>query len=373
MMSTHRVGRNGERREQVRRRGGRARYLLAVAVLPLALGVAACGSSDDGAGASDGGGGGGGTAKAGVPTVNIAITASEMPVAVAADQGLFKGVNVKYQTVGFDAKTPIFLKDSSMPITELSPVEVAQEIAKGEDIQYFSTTTGLYFWNGIVVRAQDAGKYKTIADLKGKKIGQPGFATGTWGAFAGLSKSLYGLNAKTDFNLVTADPGALLGLLQAGKIDAALTFAGQAATGLASPKFHLMAGLGPLWQQKTGQAPMVDGLVARTSWLKQNPEIAKNIVAGVDAGVDWMKAHPEEFAKGGKYEKLAEDDGWLTDAPTTAEIVKLLKAGQWYAKSDLYTPAWIDSNYKFAALALEATGDKVPTKAQLFAAPGAAQ
>ena len=112
--------------------------------------------------------------------------------------------------------------------------------------------------------------------------------------------------------------------------------------------------------------------VRRTQREKER-ERRKKIVAGVDAGVDWMKAHPEEFAKGGKYEKLAEDDGWLTDAPTTAEIVKLLKAGQWYAKSDLYTPAWIDSNYKFAALALEATGDKVPTKAQLFAAPGAAQ
>jgi ABC-type taurine transport system substrate-binding protein len=364
-MSTHRVGLKNERR------GWQARRLLAAVALPLALGVTACGSSSDSG--SSGSASGGGTAKAGVPTVNVAITASEIPIAVAVDQGLFKGVNVKYQTVGFDAKTPIFLKDSNMPITELSPVEVAQEIAKGEDIQYFSTTTGLYFWNGIVVRAKDANKYKTIADLKGKKIGQPGFATGTWGAFAGLSKSLYGLNAKSDFKLVTADPGALLGLLQAGKIDAALTFAGQAATGLASPQFHLMAGLGPLWQQKTGQAPLVDGLVARTSWLKQNPDLAKKIVAGVDAGVDWMKAHPEAFAKGGKYEKIAEDDGWLTDAPTTAEIVKLLKNDQWYAKSGLYTQEWIDSNYEFVALALKATGDKVPTKDQLFAAPGATQ
>jgi ABC-type nitrate/sulfonate/bicarbonate transport system substrate-binding protein len=331
--------------------------------MALVLSLAACGSSSSESSASSGGG----ATKKGVPTINVAITASEIPIAVAADQGLFKGLNVRYQTVGFDAKTPIFLKDKNMPITELSPVEVAQEIAQGEDIAYFSTTTGLYFWNGIVIRAKDAGTYKTIADLKGKTIGQPGFATGTWAAFAGVAKSLYGLNAKSDFKLVTADPGALLGLLQAGRIDAALTFAGQAATGLASPQFRLMAGLGPLWEKKTGQPPLVDGLVARRSWLEQNADTARKFVAGVDAGVQWMKDHPEEFAKGGKYEKIASDDGWLTDEPTRQEIVKLLKKGQWYADSKLYTQSWIDANYEFVKLALAGTGQKMPAKDRLFA------
>jgi ABC-type nitrate/sulfonate/bicarbonate transport system substrate-binding protein len=350
------------------RRGRRRAVLTATAGVSLALGVAACGSSGTGGSAA---GSAGGVTKSGVPTINVVVTASEMPVAVAADQGLFKGLNVKYQMVGFDAKTPIFLKDQNMPITALSPVEVAQEIAKGEDIEYFSTTTGLYFWNGIVVRAKDAGTYKAIADLKGKTIGQPGFATGTWAAFAGIAKSLYGLNAKSDFKLVTADPGALLGLLQAGKIDAALTFAGQAATGLASPQFRLTAGLGPLWQQKTGQAPLVDGLAVRRSWLEKNPDLAHKFVAGVDAGVQWMKDHPDEFAKGGKYEKLASDDGWLTDDATRNEIVKLLKEGHWYAESDLYNQKWIDANYDFVKLALQATGDSVPPKDRVFAPPKA--
>lgn len=362
----HAAGRNDQCQPRPRRRR-RGRALRAALPLSLALSAAACGSGTNG----DAAGSGGGVAKKGLPTINVAITASEIPVAVAADQGLFKGLNVRYQVVGFDAKTPIFLKDKSMPITELSPVEVAEEIAQGEDITYFSTTTGLYFWNGIVIRAKDAGTYKTIADLKGKTIGQPGFATGTWAAFAGVAKSVYGLKAKSDFKLVTADPGALLGLLQAGKIDAALTFAGQAATGLASPQFRLMAGLGPLWQQKTGQPPLVDGLVARREWLQKNPELARKFVAGVDAGVQWMKDHPNEFAKGGKYEKLASDDGWLTDEPTRKEIVKLLAKGQWYADSSLYSQSWIDANYDFVKLALEATGSQVPAKDRLFAPPAA--
>jgi hypothetical protein len=80
-----------------------------------------------------------------------------------------------------------------------------------------------------------------------------------------------------------------------------------------------------------------------------------------------MKDHPEEFAKGGKYEKIASDDGWLTDEPTRQEIVKLLKKGQWYADSKLYTQSWIDANYEFVKLALAGTGQKMPAKDRLFA------
>ena len=299
--------------------------------------------------------------------INLVITSSEMPIAVAVDEGLFEGVEVTYDLVGFDAKTPLFLKDKSMPIIELSPVEVAQENAKGEDLVYFSTATGLYFWNGVMVRAEDADRFKTIEDLKGRKLGQPGFATGTWAAFSGLSKSLYGMDARKDFDLVTADPGALIGLLSAGRIDGALTFAGQAATGMASPKFELIASLGGLWEEKTGKPPLVDGLVARRALLEQNPDVARRVAEGVDAGVQWMKDHPEEFAEGGKYEKIARDGGWLTDEPTRKQIVKLLQDGQWYATSDMYDQEWVDSMYGFVEMALEGTGEEMPTKEELFA------
>lgn len=349
------------------------RVLGAVLALVLALAAAACGGGSGGS-SSGGSSSGGGGAEASVPSIKVPITPTDIPIAVAADQHLFKGINVSYQVVGFDAKTPLFLKnkDADMPVVELSPVEVASEIAKGEDIAYFSTADGLYFWNGIVVRAKDAGKYRSIPDLKGLKVGQPGFSTGTWAAFAAVSKSLYGLDARKDFKLVTADPGALLGLLAAGKIDAALTFASQAATGLASSKFKLIAPLGTLWQQKSGEPLSVGGLAASRSWLQKNPEAARQFVAGVDRGVQWMKDHPDEFRSGGKYAKLAGDQGWLADKQTTDQILKLLTSGRWYFTSKLYTSSWMDANYRFAALAQEASGEpgKAPPKDKLFYAPG---
>lgn len=302
-----------------------------------------------------------------VEKVNLAITSSEMPIAVAVDEGLFEGVEVTYDLVGFDAKTPLFLKDQNMPITELSPVEVAQENAKGEDLVYFSTATGLYFWNGIMIRAEDADRFKSIEDLKGRKLGQPGFATGTWAAFSGLTKDLYGFDARKDFELVTADPGALIGLLSAGRIDAALTFAGQAATGMSSPDFKLIASLGGLWEEKTGKPPLVDGLVARREWLESNPDVARRVAEGIDAGVQWMKDHPEEFDEGGKYEKIARDGGWLTDDATRGQIVELLQDDRWYATSEMYDQEWVDSMYGFVEMALTGTGEKIPEKADLFA------
>ena len=152
----------------------------------------------------------------------------------------------------------------------------------------------------------------------------------------------------------------------------ALTFASQAATGLASSKFKLIAPLGTLWQQKSGEPLSVGGLAASRPWLQKNPEAARQFVAGVDRGVQWMKDHPDEFRSGGKYAKLAGDQGWLGDKQTTDQIIKLLTSGRWYFTSKIYTPSWIDANYQFAALAQEASGEpgKAPAKDKLFYTPG---
>ena len=334
--------------------GWSRRALVVVAAVAM-LGACGQGSEDSGGDAN------------GDTTVKMALTTTELPIKIAADEGLFEGVNVEYDMVGFDAKTPIFLKDEDKPVTGLSPIEVGQLVSEGEEVVYFSTAGGAYFINGIIIRAEDAGRFSSVADLKGLKLGQPGFGTGTWAQFAGLADKLYGLDAKTDFDIVTADPGALLGLLESKKIDAALTFTGQTATGIGSPKFELLASLGQLWADETGQQPLVDGLVARPSWLKDHPDEAVALAKGVDAGVDWIKEHPEEFTKGGKYEDIVRDAGWLTDQETESAILDLINKDEWFAKSDLYTQEWIDANYSFLTLGMDVLGQKVPSKDKIFA------
>jgi ABC-type nitrate/sulfonate/bicarbonate transport system substrate-binding protein len=330
----------------------------AVAAIVMSV-VAACGQGSDDGGSTKGADGN--------LTVRMALTTTELPIKVAADETLFEGVNVQYDMVGFDAKTPIFLKDKNKPVTGLSPIEVGQLVSEGEEAVYFSTAGGAYFINGIIIRAEDADRFKTVADLKGKKLGQPGFGTGTWAQFAGLTDKLYGINAKSDFDIVTADPGALLGLLESKKIDAALTFTGQTATGMGSPKFELLTSLGQLWADETGQQPLVDGLIARPSWVQDHPDEAKALAKGVDAGVDWIKNNPDEFTKGGKYEDVARDAGWLKDKDTESAIFKLIAEDKFFAKSDLYTDAWIDANYSFLSLGMNVLKQKVPPKEDIFA------
>jgi ABC-type nitrate/sulfonate/bicarbonate transport system substrate-binding protein len=136
---------------------------------------------------------------------------------------------------------------------------------------------------------------------------------------------------------------------------------------MASEDFKLLASLGGLWQEKTGQPPLVDGLVARREWLEQNPDVAQKIADGIDRGVKWMQDNPQEFAAGGKYEKIATDGSWLTDEATYDQIVELLKAGEWYATHEMYTQEWVDSMYGFVELALSGTGEELPAKDEMFA------
>lgn len=317
--------------------------------------VAGCG------GGSQGGGGGNDNA----PTVTF-LAASDLPVQVAIDQGLYKGVNVEFKQVGEEQESSLFIGGDA-ELGSMSPWAMAKFVAEGEDIRLLTTAGATNLINGVLVRSEDAGKYKTIEDLKGKKLGIPGFGSDTWLAFATMVKQLYGVDAKKSFKTVTADPGAELGLLGTGQIDGALLFSGQTATGMAQSKFKLIFSFTQEWQKQTGQPLVADALVAKGKWAKDHPDLVKAVVAGNNAAVQWMRQHPDEFDKDGRYADLAEEEGWLEDPTATKQILKLLKDGEWYLSGDRYTQPWIDSTYKFVeqGKGILVTGS-VPSKDALF-------
>lgn len=274
----------------------------------------------------------------------LVLTADITAVAafVAEREGLFQqsGVDVEVSTVGFDQAASLLLAGNS-DLAWMNPLEVAQLASEGEDFRYISTAGALNMFNGVVVRAEDAEKYSTISDLAGARLGQPGFGTGTWTNFQVFADKYYGISdPESTFNLVTADSGALLAMLEMGEIDAALLFAADSASARFSDKFKTIFSFTEVMQENDGQPLAITGPVATAEWLDANPEDATSVVEGLDAAVNWMSQNTQEFRTGGKYEDLAQENGWLTDPAATDGILNYVADMQWLLTSDTYTEDW---------------------------------
>ena len=336
-----------------------------------ALAVTACNpagvaTSPSPSGASSGTAAGSGSGE--VYNLRMRLTPSGAPWVVAQEEGLFDRINLEYELVGYGESAQLFLAGQD-PVGQESPWEAARFQAEGEDILYFGTPGALNFYSGLIIRSEDATEYETLTDLKGKKLGHPGFGTGTWQAFEIIAKANYGLDARTDFQPVEADPGALLGLLQTGEIDGTINFTGQTATSLTRPDFEVILNFSEEWVDSNGQPLVINGPMARREWLDENTDVARRLVEGVDRGLQWMKDNPEEFLEDGKYAHIVEGEGWFADEATTEKIHELLLEGKWYLSADQYTQEWVESVYEFIQQGEGVFADEIPPMEDVFYLP----
>lgn len=315
------------------------------------------------AGCEQTGAGGGGGA------IQVSVSPSALPLQVAVEEGLCAdSLDIEVSQVGYDQSAALFLAGES-PIGWESPLEVAKFVSEGEDIVYLSTAGAANMINGVVVRAEDADKYQELEDLVGERVGNPGYGTGTWTSFQVIAESKFGIDARADFENVTADSGALLGLLESGEIEAALLFSGQSAAALALDQFETIFSFTKAWQEATGEPMVVNGPIARQSWLDEHEEEAKALIECIDEGVRWMAENPQELLAGGAYEKWTEAEGWLIDPETTEGIISLVKDGEWYLTSEVYDRVWIDAMYELIQDGEGVLVEEVPAEDSIFYPP----
>jgi ABC-type nitrate/sulfonate/bicarbonate transport system substrate-binding protein len=205
--------------------------------------------------------------------------------------------------------------------------------------------------------------------MKGKKIGIPGYGSGTWAAFQVLVKALYGLNAKTDFQTVEGDPGTIEGLLQTKAIDGGIAFTGGTFHMLANPAYKMLFELSGEWKKKSGSGLTIDGQMARKKWLNEHTEVARNLVSGLDQGLQYLKDHPELVMKGGKHEAFWQGQGLLIDEATTNKAVAELKAGNLQLPASTFTKDFTDDVYEFVSQGAGILAPTIPPKDVVFYLP----
>jgi ABC-type nitrate/sulfonate/bicarbonate transport system substrate-binding protein len=300
--------------------------------------------------------------------IPMQLTPSNPSWAAAQDQGLFKGINLDWVLVDYAQSAQLFAAGTN-PVGQESPWEAAVYTAAGDEISYFGTASATNFISGVIIREEDATKYKALTDLKGKKVGIPGYGSGTWAAFQVLVKGLYGLDAKADFQTVEGDPGTMEGLLQTKAVDGAIAFTGGTFHMLANPAYRMLFEFSAEWKKKTGSVLTIDGQLARRSWLDEHTEIARNLVDGIDKGLEYLKQNPDTLAKGGKYEAFWLGQGMLVDDATFNKGVEELKSGNMQLNASAFTKDWTDDVYEFISQGPGILAPTIPAKDSVFYLP----
>jgi NitT/TauT family transport system substrate-binding protein len=136
-------------------------------------------------------------------TVGMASGVNQVPSLVAAQEGFFKeeGLNVEIKPVVRGNLAVEALIAGSMQFAKVSDVILCSAIDKG--IQLIAIGVGSRGFTGKMVGAANLGEVKSLADLKGKRIGMQ-VGTGVHGVFQNLVKQ-EGLS-ESDFQSARVGP-----------------------------------------------------------------------------------------------------------------------------------------------------------------------
>jgi NitT/TauT family transport system substrate-binding protein len=282
--------------------------------------------------------------------------------AAAVAEGFYKdaGLDVTVVQGNGSGNTAQLVANGRAQIAYADAVAVSQLIAKGAPMKIIAT---IYQSNPNAVMALKKTGVKSVADLKGKKVGVPSASSQT----TMLPLLLKANNLKeSEINMIDMPVASMVPALLQGQVDAVLgsidAYQIQAESQGAQLDVYRFADHG---------VPTVStSIFASNQYLKDNPDLVKKFVAASLKGWSFAIDHPDKAVKdlkvvfpevneklataelaaitplfcsgGAKYIGKAEDALWAKSQELLAEV-KLLPAGQdpktYYTNDYLPPPA----------------------------------
>ena len=163
--------------------------------------------------------------------------------------------------------------------------------------------------NMVFVRKDSA--IKTLADLKGKKLGIFGGPGSTTFAFlAVIARNWYGIDLFHDVELVTAPAPALAEFLGKGDIDAALLGTVESIQTFAQDRYRVLVDLSAEYKaHQGGRAPAHVTVATNEEFAKTHGDIVRDYLKAYKNTLLYIHAHPEvwdEYAASIKMDNPAE-------------------------------------------------------------------
>lgn len=285
--------------------------------------------------------------------------------AAALGEGYYKaaGLDVTIVQGNGSGNTAQLVASGRSQLAYADAVAVAQLIAKGAPMKVVST---IYQSNPNAVNALKKSGIKSIADLKGKKIGVP--AGGSQGPMLPLLLQANGLK-ESDMTLMNMPVAAMVPSLLQGQVDAILGSSDAYQIQLEMQGAELVN----FAFADNGVPTVATSIFASNDFIKQNPDVLKKFIAASLKGWTFALANPAKsiehlkaifpdvnvklataelaaitplFCSGdAKYIGKAEDAHWARTQKLLSEV-KLLPEGQ--DPKNYYTNAFLppDSELK---------------------------
>ncbi|HET9081681.1 MAG TPA: ABC transporter substrate-binding protein [Trebonia sp.] len=265
-------------------------FLSAAAVAAVAItALAACAPAASNGGGSSGGAGTGSTASGSVTDVTIQISGAAAPyyapIYEAISQGFFRknGLNV---TLGYaeDANIVQNVAAGNVQFGFPNGAEVITAKGNGVNVNVIDTTyqQGI---DALMFNAKRSG-ITSPADLKGKTVAITALGSPDYIDLQAMLKSA-GLSL-SDIHLKLIGTGAIVQALQRGQVDA-IEFSRLRYFALQSAGFPVGEILADNYMPSFGNV-----LITNSSYLKSNPAVAKDFVAALHEGIQYVIAHPAQ-------------------------------------------------------------------------------
>lgn len=161
---------------------------------------------------------------------------------------------------------------------------------QGNRIRLFS---GLLWANDSVLVPVNSD-YKSIEDLKGKKLGIMSRVTGQYTSMAIVSK-MRGIDIEKDFQLLIGAPPALVAFMKKKDVDAIMHFDPTVSKLILAKQVRELALVKDMWKKLTGGNLLLVGLAAYEDWIKTHPGTARRLVKTVADGIKYIKTKPKIF------------------------------------------------------------------------------
>jgi ABC-type nitrate/sulfonate/bicarbonate transport system substrate-binding protein len=250
--------------------------------------------------------------------------------------GLFTAIRGKQVDVGFGGWTAFAqFRSKGFPVTMFFP------IGRGVTLD---------------VIAPKGSTFKSLADLKGRKVGSYAGAAGTATVlFRVLTTRYYGYDPAKTNDLQYAGPGLLPSLVEKNEVAAALLFDPLAAKAISTGPFRSIANLADVYKEKVGEDFLWIGVASNDDFIAKHPAALSGFVRAWIDSVAYVKANPAVF------------DPYAKALGLDAAGTKILRDR---VLAD-YTTTWNDGTIKalgnFAKMANEVMGggflDEVPAAA----------
>jgi ABC-type nitrate/sulfonate/bicarbonate transport system substrate-binding protein len=188
-------------------------------------------------------------------------------------------------------------------------------------------------WSGNVFLVRKDGPYKTLADLKGKKIGNFSRTTGAYFFSAVIAKQ-NGLDIEKDFETVGGEMAALMAWLERGEVEAINLQEPHVTRMLVSGRYRVLLDFDSALLKIFGAQPLKTGVAVLKETADRQPQLLKAIRAAYGDGIKVIKTgQDKEF-----FENNAKD---LFGLRTAEEIAAGFKRNR-----ETYADAWDDKFFQ---------------------------